>query len=206
MNLSFAPLPNDDPRGDNAVMANFRDENLSLTDIFIREFLQNVLDNRVELEDGKHQIANIVINICEIENSSNKQFINHIFDHSTLSSINSLEDINFEPGSLRALIIEENNTKGITGRRDSSDDQGNWAKFWHAQSSYLAPILIYFNALLQTTKLNAIESVELARPVIAQNKLNLIENWIKEGKLTMTNELGDLIRAANPQLALNIYQ
>jgi clathrin heavy chain len=29
-----------------------------------------------------------------------------------------------------------------------------------------APILIYFNALLQTTKLNAIESVELARPVI----------------------------------------
>jgi len=42
--------------------------------------------------------------------------------------------------------------------------------------------------------------------VIAQQKLNLIENWIKEGKLTMTNELGDLIRAANPQLALNIYQ
>jgi len=66
--------------------------------------------------------------------------------------------------------------------------------------------LIYFNALLQTTKLNAIESVELPRPVIAQNKLNLIENWIKEGKLTMTNELGDLIRQANPQLALNIYQ
>jgi clathrin heavy chain len=66
--------------------------------------------------------------------------------------------------------------------------------------------LIYFNALLQTTKLNAIESVELARPVIAQNKLNLIENWIKEGKLTMTNELGDLIKLANPQLALNIYQ
>lgn len=66
--------------------------------------------------------------------------------------------------------------------------------------------MIYFNALLQTTKLNAIESVELARPVIAQNKLNLIENWIKEGKLTMTNELGDLIKLANPQLALNIYQ
>lgn len=69
-----------------------------------------------------------------------------------------------------------------------------------------APILIYFNALLQTTTLNAIESVELARPVIAQNKLNLIENWIKEKKLTMTDELGDLIRQANPQMALNIYQ
>ena len=30
-----------------------------------------------------------------------------------------------------------------------------------------APILIYFNALLQSTKLNEIESVELAKPVIA---------------------------------------
>lgn len=69
-----------------------------------------------------------------------------------------------------------------------------------------APILIYFNALLQSTKLNAIESVELAKPVIAQQKLNLIENWIKEGKLTMTDELGDLIRQANPQMALGIYQ
>jgi len=55
------------------------------------------------------------------------------------------------------------------------------------------PILIYFNALLQNTKLNAIESVELARPVIQQNKLNLIENWIKESKLTMSAELGDII-------------
>lgn len=69
-----------------------------------------------------------------------------------------------------------------------------------------APILIYFNTLLQTTKLNAQESIELARPVIMQNKLNLIEQWIKEQKLTMTSELGDMIRAANPQLALNIYQ
>jgi clathrin heavy chain len=57
-----------------------------------------------------------------------------------------------------------------------------------------APILVYFNALLQTTKLNAIESVELARPVIQQNKMNLIEGWIKEQKLTMSDELGDLIR------------
>jgi len=69
-----------------------------------------------------------------------------------------------------------------------------------------APILVYFNALLQTTKLNAIESVELARPVIQQNKVNLIEGWIKENKLTMTDELGDLIRQVNPQMALNIFQ
>ena len=65
-----------------------------------------------------------------------------------------------------------------------------------------------YNTLLQAAnaKLNAIESVELARPVIAQNKLPLLEGWIKQNKLTMTSELGDLIRAANPQLALNVYQ
>lgn len=43
-----------------------------------------------------------------------------------------------------------------------------------------APILVYFNTLLQSVKLNEIESVELAKPVIAQNKLNLLEGWIKE--------------------------
>jgi clathrin heavy chain len=69
-----------------------------------------------------------------------------------------------------------------------------------------APILIYFNTLLQSTKLNAQESIELARPVIQQNKLNLIEQWIKENKLTVTDELGDMIRVANPQLALTIFQ
>jgi len=69
-----------------------------------------------------------------------------------------------------------------------------------------APLLIYFNSLLATTKLNEIESIELARPVIQQNKMNLIEDWIKQGKLSMTDELGDLIRQANPHMALSIYQ
>ena len=61
-----------------------------------------------------------------------------------------------------------------------------------------APILIYFNTLLSSTKLNAFESVELAKPVIMQNKLNMIENWIKDNKLTMSDELGELVRQANP--------
>jgi clathrin heavy chain len=34
------------------------------------------------------------------------------------------------------------------------------------QTGQAAPILIYFNALLKSTKLNKIESLELARPVI----------------------------------------
>ena len=68
------------------------------------------------------------------------------------------------------------------------------------------PIFVYFNALLQNTKLNEIESIELVKPVIQQNKLNLVEGWINQNKLTVSNELGDLIRAANPQMALKIYQ
>lgn len=39
-----------------------------------------------------------------------------------------------------------------------------------------------------------------------QNKVHMIENWIKDNKLTMSDELGDLIRQVNPQLALNVFQ
>ena len=41
------------------------------------------------------------------------------------------------------------------------------------------PILIYFSTLLETTTLNAVESLELVRPVLAQGKKNLVEDWIK---------------------------
>jgi len=36
--------------------------------------------------------------------------------------------------------------------------------------------------------------------------MNLVEQWISQKKLTMSDELGDIIRQANPQMALNIYQ
>lgn len=68
------------------------------------------------------------------------------------------------------------------------------------------PLIIYFNALINSTTLNQTESIELVRPVIQQGKLNLVEQWISQKKLTMSDELGDIIRQANPQMALNIYQ
>jgi len=34
----------------------------------------------------------------------------------------------------------------------------------------------------------------------------MIEQWIKEDKLTVSDSLGDMIRGVNPQLALNIFQ
>jgi len=42
--------------------------------------------------------------------------------------------------------------------------------------------------------LNEVESLELARPVLQQGKIGLVEDWINKGKLTMSDALGDLIR------------
>lgn len=69
-----------------------------------------------------------------------------------------------------------------------------------------SPVLVYFSTLLETTKLNEVESLELVRPVIAQGRMNFVENWIKEGKLTFSSELGDLIQPHNSTLALSVYQ
>jgi clathrin heavy chain len=55
------------------------------------------------------------------------------------------------------------------------------------------PIIVYFSTLLETTKLNEIESLELARPVLQQQKFKVFEDWIKQDKLTFTSQLGDLI-------------
>ncbi len=35
-----------------------------------------------------------------------------------------------------------------------------------------------------------IESIELAQPVLAQNRKAFIENWLKENKLECSEELG----------------
>ena len=38
-----------------------------------------------------------------------------------------------------------------------------------------------------------------------QGKIKVLEEWIKNDKLTFTSQLGDLIKQFNPQLALSIY-
>ena len=46
------------------------------------------------------------------------------------------------------------------------------------------PILQYFGILLERGTLNKHESLELARPVIVQNKNQLLEKWLKENKVS----------------------
>jgi clathrin heavy chain len=68
-----------------------------------------------------------------------------------------------------------------------------------------SPILAYFSTLLEYGKLNALESVELCRPVVQQQRSELIEEWLKKDKLECTEELGDIVRPLNSKFALSIY-
>ena len=68
------------------------------------------------------------------------------------------------------------------------------------------PVLKYFSSLLEVGKLNAVESVELVKPVLQQNKKQLLEKWLKEDKLECSEQLGDMImQFQDPKMALAVY-
>jgi len=67
------------------------------------------------------------------------------------------------------------------------------------------PLLQYFGILLDQGKLNKFESLELCRPVLQQNRKQLMEKWLKEEKLECSEELGDLVKPTDSTLALSIY-
>jgi len=67
------------------------------------------------------------------------------------------------------------------------------------------PLLQYFGLLLEQGKLNQYETIELARPVLQQGKQQMLERWLKEDKLECSEDLGDMVKQVNPQLALSIY-
>eukprot|EP00425_Heterocapsa_triquetra_P012914 CAMPEP_0195155382 /NCGR_PEP_ID=MMETSP0448-20130528/184129_1 /TAXON_ID=66468 /ORGANISM="Heterocapsa triquestra, Strain CCMP 448" /LENGTH=1710 /DNA_ID=CAMNT_0040194169 /DNA_START=8 /DNA_END=5137 /DNA_ORIENTATION=+ len=66
-------------------------------------------------------------------------------------------------------------------------------------------ILHYFSTLLEHGKLNALESVELVRPVVQQGRQELVEKWLKEDKLECSEELGDIVMPMQAKYALSIY-
>jgi len=74
-----------------------------------------------------------------------------------------------------------------------------------AQPGQPSPILTYFGLLLEKGKLNQMESLELAKPVIQQGKQQLLQKWIGEDKLECTEELGDMIKMVDANLALSVY-
>lgn len=70
----------------------------------------------------------------------------------------------------------------------------------------LSFILQYFGMLLDKGALNQHESVELIKPVLAQNRKNLLDKWMSENKLTPSEELGDIVRPHDMEMALKIYR
>ncbi|KTW31407.1 hypothetical protein T552_00051 [Pneumocystis carinii B80] len=69
----------------------------------------------------------------------------------------------------------------------------------------LSPIMQYFGILLDKGSLNNYETIELIKPVLAQNRENLLEKWLQENKLECSEELGDIVRPHNIKTALSIY-
>jgi clathrin heavy chain len=74
------------------------------------------------------------------------------------------------------------------------------------QPGQLSIILQYFGMLLDKGILNKYETLELVRPVLAQNRKHLLEKWLGENKLECSEELGDIVRQHDLSLALTIYQ
>ncbi|XP_071479405.1 clathrin heavy chain 1-like [Diadema antillarum] len=73
------------------------------------------------------------------------------------------------------------------------------------QPGQTSPLLQYFGILLDQGQLNKYESLELCRPVLQQGRKQLLEKWLKEDKLECSEELGDLVKAHDPTLALSVY-
>jgi len=69
----------------------------------------------------------------------------------------------------------------------------------------VTPILTYFSSLLDRGSLNSVESVDLATPVLQQGRKQLLEKWIRENKLTPSEQLGDLIKPFDTTLSLAVY-
>lgn len=75
-----------------------------------------------------------------------------------------------------------------------------------AQGSGLSVIMQYFGMLLDKGQLNRYESVALIKPVLQQNRKHLLDKWMSEGKLESSEELGDLIRPYDLEMALKVYR
>ncbi|CAH1801405.1 unnamed protein product [Owenia fusiformis] len=73
------------------------------------------------------------------------------------------------------------------------------------QPGQTSPLLQYFGILLDQGQLNKYESLELCRPVLQQGRKQLLEKWLKEDKLECSEELGDIVKTADPTLALSVY-
>lgn len=50
------------------------------------------------------------------------------------------------------------------------------------------------------------ESLELVKLVVSQNKAYVVDEWIRNDKLEGSEELGDIMRSHNKETAVRIYE
>jgi clathrin heavy chain len=74
-----------------------------------------------------------------------------------------------------------------------------------AEPNAVPPVLQYFSTLLESGRLNEQESIEVAKPVLQQRRLPLMEKWLKDDKLQCSEALGDLIMPMDVGMALSVY-
>lgn len=100
-----------------------------------------------------------------------------------------------------AAKVAANSPRGILRTQETVQRLKNI----QAPPGQVYPILKYFSTLLDKGSLNKFETIELARPVLEQDRIPLLEKWLGENKLESSEELGDVVRPRNLNLALSIY-
>ena len=69
---------------------------------------------------------------------------------------------------------------------------------------YPQPILVYFQTIMEKDKLNGIESIEICRPLVAQNRTDLLNKWFNEDRFTCTEQLSELVKGVDQDLSYKI--
>lgn len=111
----------------------------------------------------------------------------------------------FERLMAQGLVVEAARVVAASG--NALRTPATMARFQQipAQPGQVPPLLQYFSILLETGRLNEQESIEVAKPVLQQNRLPLMEKWLKEDKLQASEQLGDLILPFDVGMALSVY-
>jgi hypothetical protein len=132
----FAKQRNNDPTGRNPIFGNFKNEGWSDCQAFVREFLQNTLDNRRKDADGKIARARVRFRILTGTDSLDSSFIEKslasLEPHLVATGLSTaLRDYKHP----RVLVVEEFETTGFGGTYNDSRADGDFASFFHGEAN-----------------------------------------------------------------------
>lgn len=131
----FSSLRLRDPTGRNPIFGNFRNEGYSDCQAFVREFLQNTLDNRRKIPGGGLAKACVRFRLLSMEGGLDPILLKWAFgsleQHLEAAGLPSnLRDYD----NARVLVIEEYETTGFGGVYNHSRAKGDFASFFHGEA------------------------------------------------------------------------